>query len=83
LVEIHPTARRHGIEDPDIHHAVEQAMVIEDEDDDIRLDVGPSRSAAVLEVVTVRRAGLEELVIHAIPMRPKYRPLLPEADTDA
>jgi hypothetical protein len=37
LVEIHPTARRHGIEDPDIHHAVEHAMVIEDHDNDTRL----------------------------------------------
>jgi hypothetical protein len=36
-VEIHPSARRHGIADEDIEHATANAMAIEDQDDDTRL----------------------------------------------
>jgi hypothetical protein len=43
------------------------ALAIDDQDDDTRLYLGPSRSADLLEVVT----------IHAMKMRPKYRRLLP------
>jgi hypothetical protein len=59
-VEIHPSARKHGIANEDIEH------------------LGPSRSADLLEVVTIVRDDGSELVIHAMQMRPKYRRLLPE-----
>ncbi len=52
--------------------------MIDDLDDDLRLYLGPSRAGALLEVITV--AGEHkgrELVIHAMPMRTKYRGLLP------
>lgn len=52
-------------------------MSIDDQDNDTRLYLGPSRSAALLEVVTIVRADEPELAIHAMPMRPKYRRLLP------
>lgn len=54
------------------------AMAIEDPGDDTRLYIGPSRSAELLEVVTILRDDGSELAIHAMKMRPKYRPLLPE-----
>jgi hypothetical protein len=78
LVEIHPSARKHGIADEDIEHAVTHAMTMDDQQDDTRLYLGPSRTADLLEVVTIVRADEEELAIHAMRMRPKYRPLLPE-----
>jgi hypothetical protein len=53
------------------------ALAIDDQADDTRLYVGPSRSADLLEVVTIARNDGSELVIHAMRMRPKYRPLLP------
>ena len=54
-------------------------MVIEELDDDLRLYLGPTRRAAMLEVITVARAdGRDELVIHAMTMRERYRRLLPE-----
>lgn len=53
------------------------AMAIEDQDDDTRLYLGPSRSTELLEVVTIVRDDASELVIHAMRMRPKYRRLLP------
>jgi hypothetical protein len=76
-VEIHPSARKHGIADEDIEHAAEHAMTIEDQDDDTRLYLGPARNAALLEVVTIRRDDGSELAIRAMPMRAKYQRLLP------
>ena len=78
MLEIHPSARKHGIADEDIEHAVNHAMAIDDiEHDDIRLYLGPARNAELLEVFTIPRGG-GELAIHAMRMRPKYRHLLPE-----
>ena len=76
-VEIHPAARKHGIADEDIEHATTNAMTIEDQDDDVRLYLGPARSAGLLEVATIVRDDGSELAIHAMKMRPKYRRLLP------
>jgi hypothetical protein len=77
-VEIHPSARKHGIADEDIKHAMRHALAIDDQDDDTRLYLGPARSADLLEVVTIVRDDGSELAIHAMKMRPKYRSLLPE-----
>ena len=52
-------------------------MAIDDRDDDTRLYLGPSTSGALLEVATIVRDDGTELVIHAMPMRAKYRRLLP------
>ncbi|HLM87354.1 MAG TPA: hypothetical protein VK272_14335 [Solirubrobacteraceae bacterium] len=76
-MEIHSAARKHGIADADIQHAVEHAMTIENQDDDTRLYLGPARNAALLEVVTVVRDDGSELVIHAMKMRDTYQRLLP------
>jgi hypothetical protein len=51
MLEIHSSARKHGIADDDIEHAVTHAMAIDDIDD-TRLYLGPARNAALLEVVT-------------------------------
>jgi hypothetical protein len=48
-VEIHPSARKHGIADEDIEHAVANAMSIDDQEDETRLYLGPARSADLLE----------------------------------
>ena len=53
------------------------ALVIDDQDDDTRLYLGPARSADLLEVVTLVRDDGSELAVHAMKMRPKYRRLLP------
>lgn len=76
-MEIHPSARKHGIADEDIEHAAANAMAIDDQDEDTRLYLGPSRSAELLEVVTIVRSDGSELAIHAMSMRAKYRRLLP------
>jgi hypothetical protein len=76
-VEIHPSARKHGIADGDIEHATRNAMTIDDLEDDLRLYLGPARNADLLEIVTVVRDDATELAIHAMKMRPKYQRLLP------
>jgi hypothetical protein len=76
-VEVHSSAGKHGVADEDIEHAAEHAMTIEDQDDDTRLYLGPTRNAALLEVVTIMRDDGSELAIHAMPMRAKYQRLLP------
>jgi hypothetical protein len=68
---------KHGIAEADIQHAVEHAMTIDNQDDDARLYLGPARSAALLEVVTIVRDDGSEIAIHAMNMRAKYRLLLP------
>jgi hypothetical protein len=77
-VEIHKSARKHGVADGDILHAIDHALVIEDigEDPDRWLVLGPDRAINVLEVVVLITAEGTQLVIHAMPMRPIYERLL-------
>ena len=76
-MEIHPSARKHGVADEDTEHAVEHAMAIDDQDEDTRLYLGPARNAELLEVVAIVRDDGSELAIHAMKIRPKYLRLLP------
>jgi hypothetical protein len=75
-VDVHPSARKHGIADDDIEHAMTHAMVIEDQDDDTRLHLGPSRNAQLLEIMSIVRNDGSQLVIHAMAMRAKYLRML-------
>jgi hypothetical protein len=75
-VEIHPSARKHGVADEDIEHATRNAMTIDELEEDLRLYLGPARNADLLEIVTAIRDDETELAIHAMKMRPKYRRLL-------
>jgi hypothetical protein len=77
-VEIHPAARRHGVADDDMLHAIEHSMVTEDlgEDPDRWLVIGPDRAADLLELVVLITTEGHEMIIHAMPLRPAYRRLL-------
>lgn len=59
-------------------HAVDHSMVVEDvgEDPDRWLVIGPDRAANLLEVVVLITAEGDELIIHAMPLRATYYPLL-------
>lgn len=76
-MDVAPSALKHGIGVEDIEHAVRNAMVIEDLEEDLRLYLGPRHTGALLEVIALHREEAPELVIHAMDMRPKYRRLLP------
>lgn len=77
-MEIHDSARRHGVADKDILHAVDHALAFEDagEDPDRWLVLGPDRAANLLEVVVMITREGGQVAIHAMPMRPVYRRLL-------
>lgn len=77
-MDFHNSAEKHAVARDDIEHAVRNAMVIDDLDDDLRLYLGAARDGNLLEVITLVRAeGRAEMVIHAMPMRTRYRRLLP------
>jgi hypothetical protein len=79
MLRVHDAARRNGVADDDITHAVAHALAVEDigDDPDRWLVLGPDRSGNLLEVVVLVTAEGAELAIHAMPMRAKYRRLLP------
>jgi hypothetical protein len=66
------------VTDDHIEHPVSHAMSIDDQDDNLRLHLGPARNADLLEVVTAIRTNGSELAIHAMRMPPKDIDLLPE-----
>jgi uncharacterized DUF497 family protein len=77
-VEIHGSARKHGVVDEDIHHAIDYALAIEDagEDPDRWLVIGPDRAGNLLEVVVLMTVEDAQLAIHAMPVRARFRRLL-------
>jgi hypothetical protein len=78
-VEVYSSARRHGISDADIWHAV----VVAEQDDGKVLYLGPDRAGNLLEIIAVARVDGTEIVIHAMHMRRMYESLLREmGDTD-
>jgi len=76
--EIHDSARKHGVADQDIVHAIDYALAIEDagEDPDRWLLIGPDTASNLLEVVVLITAEGTQIAIHAMPMRDKYAKLL-------
>ena len=77
-VEIHDSARKHGVADEDILHAVDHALAFEDagEDPDRWLLIGPDIAGNLLEVVVMISVEGDRIAIHAMPMRDNYRRLL-------
>ena len=80
-MEVHRSARRHSVDDQDIRHAIDHQVVVADVDPDADppklLAIGPDRAGNLLEVVVLTLADDRLLVIHAMPLRRKYRGLLP------
>lgn len=67
-MEIADSARKHGVDDDDIHHAVRHAVRAVLHGDRI-LYIGPDRSARLLEVVVLDD---DDVAIHAMQLRPKF-----------
>jgi hypothetical protein len=67
---IRASARKHGVDDDDIRHALRNWIRVADEDDDVVLYVGPDRAARLIEV-GVRSDDDGVRIIHAMrPARP-------------
>jgi hypothetical protein len=70
-VEIGPTGHRHGTAVEDTLHAVDHALRVIDQDDDLVLYIGGDRTGRLLEVV-VKNGPRGGRVIHSMPLRPKF-----------
>lgn len=59
-------------------HAVEYSMAVEDlgDDPDRWLVIGPDGAGNLLEIIVLITAEGDELIIHAMPLRPVLRGLL-------
>ncbi len=67
-MEIADSARRHGIADEDIQHAIRIPMRRVVQDDDRLLVIGPDRAGRLLEIVVIDPDD-DPAVIHAMPLR--------------
>ena len=80
-MEVNDSARRHGVDDADIAHAVahhlHESQPAGDEPPRRILYLGPDRAGNLLEIVTLELDDESELAIHAMRMRQKYVELLP------
>lgn len=82
-VEVHPSARKHGVADGDAVHAAGRFLIAYPQADEGQegprreLRLGLDRAGNLLEIVVLLLDDGEELIIHAMRMRPKYRGLLP------
>jgi hypothetical protein len=72
---VYGLARKHGVADADMLHAVDHALAIEDagEEADRWLVIGPDRAGNLLEVVVMMTAEGQQLAIHAMPCRPSSK----------
>lgn len=80
-MEIHGSARRHGVKDTDTLHALEHGLVAVDLEPDADppkvLVVGPDRAGNLLEVILLELVDDRYLVVHAMPLRAAFYDLLP------
>jgi hypothetical protein len=71
-VEIADSARKHGVRDQDMQHAIRHPVRVAP-GDGRDLVIGSDRSGRLLEVVILDDDPDEEpVVIHAMPLRPKF-----------
>jgi hypothetical protein len=65
-MEIRPSARRHGVADKDILHALRQPLHVEELAESRWLILGPDRAANILEIIIYVTDQGDERIIHAM-----------------
>jgi hypothetical protein len=76
-VEIHRSARKHGVDDAAILHALDP-----ESDPPKVLAIGPDSAGNLLEIIWLELFDDVNLVIHAMPLRPSFYDLLPQSGED-
>lgn len=72
-MEVAGSARKHGVRDGDIEHAVRYPLRVVAQGGGRDLVIGADRSGRLLEVIVLDDDPDEEpVVIHAMALRPKY-----------
>lgn len=72
---VRDSARKHGVSDEAMCHAIGQAMVVLTVDEGYRgrvVHLGPDAAGRLLEVVTVATTVSAQVIIHAMPIRRKF-----------
>lgn len=84
-MEIHRSARKHGVDGEAIAHAVDHAIVVVDLEPDAdpprALAIGPDRAGNLLEIIWLEFEN-GPIVIHAMALRRAFYPLLPTGEDD-
>lgn len=76
LMRIGGPARRHGVPDADIWHAVRNPLRKVLLDEDLAMLIGPARNGALLEIGVLDIDGDDAVVIHAQRLRRKFHKFL-------
>lgn len=71
--DIASSARRHGIADDDMRHALRNPILVTELDDSLTMFTGPARDGTLLEV-GVGDSDDGPVIIHADRARPKFLP---------
>ena len=83
-MEIHRSARKHGISDRQIEHVLDHARLVADLDDRASpartLVLGPDAAGNMLELIVLHFDDGRDMVIHAMSMRRRYESLLPREE---
>lgn len=66
------SARRHGIADEDILHAYRQPILMWDVEEGMRMLVGPSLAAALIEVGVVGASDGTPVIVHVMAARRRF-----------
>ncbi|MHB1504791.1 MAG: hypothetical protein ACYCTL_12390 [Acidimicrobiales bacterium] len=69
-------ARKHGVADEDILHAVRYGMRRIELDDDLSMVIGPAGDGELLEVGVLGLDGEDPVVVHAMALRAKFQRFL-------
>lgn len=65
-------ARKHGVADDDILHAVRHAMRRRDMGENPTMPIGPATDGSLLEIGVLDLEGDDPVAIHAMALRPKF-----------
>jgi len=77
-VRIGEPARKHGVSDADILHAVRNSVRWVAMDDDLTMLIGAATNGALLEIGVLDIEGDDPVAIHAMPLRRKFHRFLTE-----
>jgi len=71
--DIAPSARKHGIADDDMRHALRNPVYVAELDEGLTMFIGPARDGTLVEV-GVADSDSGQVVVHAMHARPKFLP---------
>lgn len=69
-------ARKHGVADTEIWHAIRNAMRRVVMDEQLTMLIGPASDGAIMEIGVLAIDGDDPVVVHAMALRPKFHRFL-------